>query len=672
MRWYTFPLFTFLLLPVLSIAQQENIRQKLLEQIVESIAEDISGETDQSALLEELEQLSETPINLNSASLADLEKLPFLKTNQIQNLLAYREKYGQFLTINEIVAIDGFTAETQELLSLFVTVIPLEQEINYSFKHEVNMRTQFSTPDNYEFQEASDTLQQTFQPKLLLKYKAIKGDQLQLGFTAENDQGEDFFGGKNKKGFDFYSGFLVLKGKKVVREVYLGDFQWRTGQGLIHWTGYGARKSADVANIRMTGQGFKGSTSVDENLLLRGAATTLDLGRFTVSAFISSNKVDANRSEIDSTGKVKVVSSLQATGYHRTESELFDENSLGVTKTGANATFTKDRFRVGVNAIYQHFDAELQPDVRPYNLYYFRGRNNFNISTDFLWIYRKINVFGETAMSQSLGKATLLGVEAQPLGRVNLSLLYRSYAKDFHSIGGNAFGEFTGNSNEKGLYAGMTVLPFIKTKIAAYFDTYATYWMKYNSFSPVRGTDIFLQTDYNPTRNMTIYLRYKSETATEKTGSNSAIGTDEAVTTNRVRLNLDWRSGSNCTFHLRAEWVGLQRPNSLENGWLLYAGLTATTREEKLSGNLRLAYFNTDSYNTRIYAYENDMPLSFYIPAYYGKGVRFYAHLKFQLLENLTLYFKYAQNQYFSQNITIGSETAPTPSEIKVSMKYRF
>ena len=239
MKWYTFPMFTFLLLPFLGFAQQDNTKQKLLEQIIESLAEEISDETDQSALLEELEQLAETPVNLNRATVTDLEKLPFLNTAQVQNLIAYRNKFGQFLTLNEIQAIDGFTAETTEMLSLFVIVLPLEQEMKFDFKHELNLRTQFSPPDDYEFQDPNDTLQQRFQPKLLIKYKAIKGDQLQLGFTAENDKGEDLFSGNNRKGFDFYSGYVALKGKKLVREVYLGDFQWRTGQGLIHWTGYG-------------------------------------------------------------------------------------------------------------------------------------------------------------------------------------------------------------------------------------------------------------------------------------------------------------------------------------------------------------------------------------------------------------------------------------------------
>ncbi len=672
MRWYTCPLFTFLLLPTVCLAQQENPKQKLLEQICESIAEDINSETDQSALLEELEHLSENPLNLNRSTANDLEKLPFLNTSQVQNLLSYRNQFGQFLTLNEIQGIDGFNTETMEMLSLFVIVLPLEQEMKFDFKHELNLRTQFSSTDNYESRYPSDTLQQPFQPKLLLKYRAIKGDRLQLGFTAENDQGEDFFSDNNKKGFDFYSGFVSLKGKKVLREVLLGDFQWRTGQGLIHWTGYGSRKSAEVTNIRMIGQGFKGSTSVDENLFLRGAATTLNFGKLNISTFISSNKVDANISVIDSTGKVKVVSSVQSSGYHRTEAELLDENSLKVTKTGANATFTQNRLRIGVNAIYQHFDAQLQPDDRPYNLYYFRGKYNFNMGADFLWIHRKFNFFGETAISKSLGKAALLGIETQPSSRVNISLLYRNYAKDFHSIGGNSFGEYTGTSNEKGLYAGLTLLPFVKTKISAYLDTYATHWMKYNSVSPVNGTDLFVQTDFNPSRKVSLYLRYKSESTNEKSEINSAIATDEARTTNRLRLNMDWKPNYNCMFHFRAEWARLQQAASNENGLLLFAGLSATTTDELLSGNLRLAYFNTDSYNTRIYAYENDMPLSFYIPAYYGTGFRVYAHLKFQLMQSLTLYLKYAQNQYITQNITIGSETNNTPSEIKVHLKYRF
>jgi hypothetical protein len=39
---------------------------------------------------------------------------------------------------------------------------------------------------------------------------------------------------------------------------------------------------------------------------------------------------------------------------------------------------------------------------------------------------------------------------------------------------------------------------------------------------------------------------------------------------------------------------------------------------------LRLQYFETDSYNSRIYAYENDVLYSYSIPAFYDKGFRYY------------------------------------------------
>lgn len=44
------------------------------------------------------------------------------------------------------------------------------------------------------------------------------------------------------------------------------------------------------------------------------------------------------------------------------------------------------------------------------------------------------------------------------------------------------------------------------------------------------------------------------------------------------------------------------------------------------SGNLRIQFFETAGYDSRIYAYEQDVPFYFSIPAFSGKGWRYYVN----------------------------------------------
>ena len=94
-----------------------------------------------------------------------------------------------------------------------------------------------------------------------------------------------------------------------------------------------------------------------------------------------------------------------------------------------------------------------------------------------------------------------------------------------------------------------------------------------------------------------------------------------------------------------------------------------------LSANARFAVFRTPSYNTRIYAYENDVLYSFSIPAYYGNGIRYYFTLRYNATRWLDVWVRWAQT-YRSDVKVIGSGLDAIDgnkrSEIKVQMRVKF
>lgn len=659
-------------------AQQAGIAgQSVIERIVESYADDLSDDGDLTNVLEDLERYLETPMNINTATRQDFERLFFLTSYQIENLLAYRRQYGQIYTQYELETIEGFNSDLAADLVAFVAFLSPEEKTKAYWKQEMLLRYGQYLEPSAGFIE-NDNGEKAFAgspARYLMKYRVEKGDRFKMGITAENDAGEEFFKGNNPYGFDFYSAYLGFSGNKILKQVYLGDYQVKTGQGLVQWSGYGKRKSSDGVGVRATGQGLRANTSADENNYMRGVAAQFEIGSFDLMTYYSYNNVDATVSKADSAGNPLAVSSLQNTGYHRTVNEINNKNALAIQTAGASLKYTVNRFSLGVNGAWRSFDALVDPAWQPYNHYYFRGDQNLNISTDLLWVFNRINLFGEAAYSKSGGMAVIAGFESQPANQIAISVVYRNYAPDFNTVNGTAFGESDGIRNERGVYAGISIFPVAKVKISGYVDSYASHWVRYTSTGPVRGTDLIMQTDYNPRRNINMYLRVKTEMNSEKSSESAPIKPDMEVQTTRARYNLNWTFSEKFSLRMRTEWSGYKKDDSFESGWLVFADVVSKP-VHKLTATARVSLFNTQSYNSRVYAYENDVPQYFYIPAFYSNGMRYYLNMSYNILQNMKIYLKLSQTNYFDDAFTIGSGNTAVEgnkrTELRLQLRYRF
>ena len=93
------------------------------------------------------------------------------------------------------------------------------------------------------------------------------------------------------------------------------------------------------------------------------------------------------------------------------------------------------------------------------------------------------------------------------------------------------------------------------------------------------------------------------------------------------------------------------------------------------SGVIRLQYFETDGYNSRLYAYENDVLYSFSIPVFYDKGLKYYVNINYDINKKITLWIKWAQTLYSNKTL-IGSGLdeikGSYKSEIKLQVQYKF
>ena len=87
--------------------------------------------------------------------------------------------------------------------------------------------------------------------------------------------------------------------------------------------------------------------------------------------------------------------------------------------------------------------------------------------------------------------------------------------------------------------------------------------------------------------------------------------------------------------------------------------------------------FDTKTYNARIYTYETEVLYAYpNTIAFYDKGARFYAMLRYTVNRHIDLWFRFAQTYYTNPNKVIGSGldaiTGNRKTDLKVQVRYRF
>ena len=88
-----------------------------------------------------------------------------------------------------------------------------------------------------------------------LRYSFRYGDYFQAGITGEKDAGEPFFALHDKKGYDYYSFYGLLKNRGRLKALALGNYKLGFGQGLVIGTDFGLGKTFSNAALRIPQRG---------------------------------------------------------------------------------------------------------------------------------------------------------------------------------------------------------------------------------------------------------------------------------------------------------------------------------------------------------------------------------------------------------------------------------
>jgi hypothetical protein len=653
------------------------------EQQLENQTDVDQAETEDDSYLQDLEQFRKNPINLNTADADELKRLRIVTDLQIENLISYRNIFGKFISIYELQAVPAWDVSTiHKLLPLVTIAIPvsLADEASRRFRdgdHSLLIRISQILEKSDGFDKSTSGTKYIGSPqRILLRYRYTYKNLLQFGLVGDKDAGEQFFKGAQSKGFDFYSFHLFARKIGIIQSLALGDFTVNMGQGLIQWQGLAFKKSADVMGVKRQSSILRPYSSAGEFYFHRGAGITIQKGKIEATAFASIRKLSANF-VADTVNKEDFISSFLTSGYHRTNSENDDRNNLTQTTFGGNVTYRGNRWHVGVNGIYYNFSLPVQKRDEPYNLYAISGKTWYNFSVDYSYTYKNLHFFGEAASDKNSNKAFINGLLVSVDPRVDISFVQRTISAAYQSINGNAFTENTYPTNESGFYAGITIRPAAAWRLDAYGDIYKFPWLKYLVDAPSSGRDFLAQLTYTPNKQVEVYTKFRNESKQGNQSDNTTV-TNYLVALPRQnwRLQVSYKLNPAIALRNRAEllWYDNNGINK-ENGFLSFIDFIYKPLLLPYSGVLRLQYFETDGYNSRIYAYENDVLYSYSIPAFFDKGFRYYFTLNYDFSKKLSVWLRWAQTIYQIKN-NIGSGLDEIEgnhrSEIKLQVRWLF
>lgn len=681
-------LILFILLQFKLWSQDPSQNSNFIANIIEDFLESTDAENfDFNTLFENLNYYYENNLNINSASEQDLRDLMLINEIQINNFISYRNNFGKFLSLYELQAIPSWDIVTIRNVQPFLKCTLDPDNFNLNFrdaltqgKSQIYLKGRRAIEPRRGFQLRPDgTAPYEGDPNYLYaRYRYEYGQSFKVGFTMEKDPGEKLFGEASPYGFDFYSFFAYGKDiNKTIHILSLGDYAVSMGQGLILHNDFGAGKSSWVMNVKRAGRTLRPYSSVNEVNFFRGAGTVINLSKnFQAAVFISHKPISgtAQRDTIENTD-FDSFGSIRLSGLHRTQTEIENKNTIVQSNLGGQLEYRQKDLKLAVNGLLTQFNVPLVRDEQLYRRFQFSGTQLANVSIDYSYRKRNFTFFGESAMSDNKAMAHLHGVLMALDKRMDISLVYRNFSAQYQVINANAFSDATQPINEKGVYMGAELRPFRNMTVSSYVDIWSNPWVSYRRDGPAEGKDFLVRFQYNIRRKMDTYIQYRYVQRQRNTFDENIIRYPEDIVLQRLRLQFNYKLSKEWELRNRVEFSKFEKAGDISHGFLTYQDVLYKPMAGSFSFTGRYAVFDVQSFDARIYTYENDLLYEFFIPFFQNRGSRFYINARWRIARNYTWEFRVGRS--FFQNVeTLSSGNnlieGRTLTELKTQLQIKF
>ncbi len=608
---------------------------------------------------EELEELADHPMNINTATREDMERLPFLTARQVEDIQYYIYRYHGMKSLGELALIPSISWYQRQLMGYFVYAgeeekkgFPSMKTIAQYGKHEVMgmLKVPF-------YERKGDKEGYLGYPyKHWLRYQMRYGDYVKFGFLGSQDAGEPFFRGNNKTGYDFYTFYLQVKKLGRWKNITLGRYRLHEGMGLILNNDFSFGKLSLLSSLGRNSNIIRVHSSRSSANYLQGAAATYSLTRhLDLTAFFSYR-------QIDGTLKDGGIRTIVKTGLHRSQSEIEKQNVASNMLVGGNLNYRNNGWHVGATAFYTSFSLPLTPNTSQlYKRFAPAGDRFWNASVDYGYISHRWTIAGETATGDCGAIATINSASCLFSEKFTLTALQRFYSARYYSLFSNTFAEGSEAQDESGVYLGFTWSPWRRWSITAYSDFAYFAWPKYLTNGSTQSWDNMVSVLYQPSKSWLIggRMRYKDKAGTA---------------TSRIRLyasvtKSNWNARTSLDYSSNHDTGG----ETQSRGYMFSENVGWRWRWLRLSGVF--GYFHTTDYASRIYVYEPGLLYQMGFASYYGEGIRYALVARSEMSSRLLLMAKIGTTNYFDRN-HIGSGlqkiSASHQTDLEILVKWKL
>ena len=627
----------------------KNDTLRITESEIEDLLENVISDGGESQEADILGHLLESPIDLNTATEADLASMPGISPMLASRIVARRRNW-KFTSIREVLEIDGVSGEEYDIIRRYATVKSDHGGLN---SPRIRIRTRIQTDNQPPDVPSPLGSSMKAYSRVLLDAREDGDDGLLLesGLVAEKDAGEQFSD-------VFVAGYVQLKIPRVDVSVLMGDFFIESGKGLIFWRSIGMVKGGDITGIGKPKETrIEPYRSTNENRFFRGVALQKKAGRFSFMGFVSNRWLNGSKNEEG------ILTSIDSDGLFRTESEQRTLHVIREIVLGGMAFASPvEGFQLGIKAS----STRLSGPVALSSYEAFEGRGAEILAADMMWKSGAFAISGEAARDRNGSLGAILGVYLEPTKHLRIVLHARAYPRSFNSLHGLAMSEGGRNEGERGMYLGATLKPSSWFDISTMYDVYE--FSNRFPFTAV-GRDFLTRVKIRLDRRweMSFYFRKQNKPAfidlDEEGLHREALG---SVVHEKYRMSVLYVPSDLLRWQTRIE-MSVRSPgiSRKEDGIMVFQELRWQCHSS-LRLSARISVFETDTYDTRVYTYEQDVPGGFSNVPLWGSGLKMYMLAEISGIQRAVISVKYSR--LFRQSPIAGRGEEPMKDRLTVQL----
>ncbi len=582
--------------------------QNELEENLENLV-NLGQNVDLQSQIEAREKLRAHGLAINFAKRDELMASGLFDIFQVNNLLQYRERSGYLFSPAELMQVKGFDAELvhalEPLLNFSIENPKLKLHRPWDLdhnKHQIHWRLARDLNERQAYRSghyAGDAWESRF------RYRYRNGRKLELGLLLQKDPGETWQSESNFLAHDHSSFFLSIKEPWQFEEIIIGDFQHQFGQGLNLGSGRAFDNSLQSGDLQSYSRGIRAYAGSDENLFFRGIAVSKSWQHFSLISFLSAKHQDARLSEGDSlVGEVLINS-----GLHRSPSEIEQKNALTLFSSGLDLEFENQNWQIGLLYFLEKRSLKESNSSRP----------NHRLGAHFNYLFDQFNAFGEIGSLNYQKPSFCLGIQLPWTERIRAGLSLQKLQIEEQNRWRNNPLFLRNRAGEKSINALLCIKWNYHSRSSFKAQASRLELPSYGISGPSEDLRLkaihrwaFLGNEFELMSQWRAAFQYDGLVEQRELGFRQEEKAQVSFKLKRP-LSKRWRLKSRVA-------LSYSKDPSPRYGMLWFNQLSGEVGKWQIHFALSLS--DIENWENRIYQYEQDLALSFSIPAYYGRATR--------------------------------------------------